>query len=88
MIFLNKTLEAVAEKYLANKLTAPSAKELYFKSILLYLVMDDAIGASQAMERYMTNDPAFYQTRQQKFCAGLIKSVKDGNLQLFSEEWY
>ena len=27
------TLEKVAENYMKNKLTAPSAKELYFKSI-------------------------------------------------------
>jgi alpha-soluble NSF attachment protein len=32
-----------------NKLTAPSAKELYFKSVLLYLANDDSIGANQAL---------------------------------------
>lgn len=71
-----------------NKLTAPSAKELYFKAILLFLSNDDAIGAQQALDQYMSNDPTFYQTRQQKFCTGLIKSVKEQNLQIFSEEWY
>ena len=67
-----------------NKLTAPSAKELYFKAILLYLCMDDAIGASQAMQKYLNNDPSFLQTRQQKFADKLIKSVKEQDLQLFS----
>lgn len=41
-----------------------------------------------ALERYMNNDPTFYQTRQQKFCSALIKSLKDKNLTLFSDEWY
>lgn len=84
---LIKILETVADKYMSNKLTAPSAKELYFKAILLFLANEDEIGASQALERYTNNDPTFYQTRQQKFCTGLIKSVKEKDLTLFSDEW-
>jgi alpha-soluble NSF attachment protein len=67
-----------------NKLTAPSAKELYFKAILLFLANDDVIGANQAMQKYLANDPTFLQTRQQKFCVALIKSVKDQDLVFFS----
>ena len=50
-----------------SRLTAPSAKELYFKAVLLFLANDDAIGAAQAMQRYLDKDPTFFQTRQQKF---------------------
>lgn len=71
-----------------NKLTAPSAKELYFKSILLFLANDDVVGAEQAMKRYLNNDPTFFQTRQQKFVQAIITSVKEQNLGLFSNEWY
>ncbi len=67
-----------------NKLTAPSAKELYFKAILLFLANDDGIGAAQAMQRYLNNDPTFYSTRQQKFVQALITSVKEQDLALFS----
>ena len=84
---LIQILEKVAETYMKNKLTAPSAKELYFKSVLLYLANDDSIGANQSLERYCNNDPTFYNTRQQKLCVALLKSVKEGNLPLFSEEW-
>lgn len=59
-----------------NKLTAPSAKDLYFKAILLFLANDDSIGADQAMKRYLNNDPTFFQTRQQKFAQAIITSVK------------
>lgn len=71
-----------------SKLTAPSAKELYFKAILLYLTNDDAIGAGQAMQRYLDKDPTFFQTRQQKFAQAVITSVKEQDLGLFSNEWY
>lgn len=53
---------------MSAKLTAPSAKEQYFKAVLLFLANDDEIGASQALEKYTNNDPTFFQTRQHKFC--------------------
>lgn len=71
-----------------NKLTAPSAKELFFKSVLLYMANDDSIGANQAMERYLNLDPTFYNSRQHKLCMGLLKAIHDGSLPLFSEECY
>ena len=37
MYYNNKIFEDIGDKYMENKLTAPSAKELYFKSCLLYL---------------------------------------------------
>ena len=67
-----------------SKLTAPSAKEQYFRSILLFLANDDSIGAAQKLEQYSNNDPTFYSTRQYKFCVNLIKSVKEADLELFS----
>lgn len=56
---LIKILENIADKYLQNKLTAPSAKELEFKGVLLYLANDDIVGASQALKKYLNNDPTF-----------------------------
>lgn len=82
---LIKILETIADKYIQNKLTAPSAKEQYFRAILLFLANDDDIGANMALERYINNDPTFYQTRQHKFCAALIKALKEKNLTLFSD---
>ncbi len=70
-----------------SKLTAPSAKELYLKSLLLFLANDDAIGAKHAMERYINTDPTFFQTRQQKFVQAIIKSVEEQDLDLFTSEW-
>jgi alpha-soluble NSF attachment protein len=80
-------LENVADKYMQNKLTAPSAKELYFKAVLLFLANGDEVGADQALKRYLNNDPTFFQTRQQKFVQSIIASVKEQNIGLFSNEW-
>lgn len=83
---LIKILESVADKYMQNKLTAPSAKEQYFKAVLLFLANDDVVGADQALKRYLNNDPTFFNTRQQKFAQALITSVKEQNIGLFSNE--
>lgn len=85
---LIKILETIADKYMQNKLTAPSAKDLYFKSVLLFLANEDDVGAAQALERYINNDPTFYQTRQHKLCTALVKAIKEQDLALFSDEWY
>ena len=83
-----KILDSVAERYLQNKLTAPSAKDLYFKAVLLHLAHDDTIGAQQALETYTDNDPTFFNTRQQKFLTALVKCVNEKNVKGFAEEWY
>lgn len=77
-------LDKVADKYLQNKLTAGSAKDLYFKAVLLYLAGDDNVGASQALERYTSNDPTFFNTRQQKFLAKIIKAVNEQKVKDFA----
>lgn len=82
---LIKILEAVAEKYIQNKLTAPSAKEQYFRAVLLFLANDDVIGGNLALEKYTNADPTFFNTRQQKFCTSLVKALKEKNLTHFSD---
>jgi len=81
-------LDKVADKYLQNKLTASSAKDLYFKAVLLYLAGDDTIGAEQALERYTSNDPTFFNTRQQKFLTKIIKAVNEQKVKDFAEECF
>jgi alpha-soluble NSF attachment protein len=54
-----KIYEEVADKYLENKLTEPSAKSLYFKSVLLLLVLEDSVGANISIEKYCNKSPSF-----------------------------
>jgi len=62
-----KIYEEIADKFMENKLTAPSAKELFFKSALLNLENDDTVGCQNAIERYIEKDPSFQNARQCKF---------------------
>jgi alpha-soluble NSF attachment protein len=83
-----KIYEKVADKYLENKLTAPSARDLFFRSCLLHLVIDDTVGASNALERYSDKDPSFTTTREAKLIRNLVKNIEDKNLQEFSDSCY
>lgn len=58
-----KIYEEVADKWLTNSLTAPSAKKLFFSAILLYLANDDSVGAQMALEKYADLSPSFNGTR-------------------------
>jgi len=83
-----KIYEKVSDKYLENKLTAPSARDLFFRSCLLHLVLDDTVGAANSLERYSDKDPSFAGTREAKFIKNLAKNIEDKNLQEFSDSCY
>eukprot|EP01017_Pseudomicrothorax_dubius_P037227 TRINITY_DN542_c0_g1_i4.p1 TRINITY_DN542_c0_g1~~TRINITY_DN542_c0_g1_i4.p1 ORF type:complete len:300 (+),score=99.84 TRINITY_DN542_c0_g1_i4:137-1036(+) len=83
-----KIYEKVAEKYLENKLTAPSARDLFFRAALLHLTMDDVPGATNALERYSDRDPTFVGTREHNFTKGIISSMEKRDLTLFSDECF
>lgn len=83
-----KIYEKVAEKYLENKLTAPSARDLFFRAVLLYLTLDDATGAANALEKYSDQDPTFSTTREYKFAKAVIEAMDKKNLQQFSDECF
>lgn len=80
--------EKVADKYLENRLTAPSAKELFFKASLLYMANDDVIGAEKGMDMYRDKDPAYGSTREYKFSVSVIKAINEMNVQEFSDACY
>lgn len=83
-----KIYEQVAEKYLENKLTAPSSKDLFFRSCLLFLANDDAIGATSAIEKYSDKDPGFLNTRECKFIQALITAIEKKDVPKFSDECF
>lgn len=83
-----KIYEKVAEKYLENKLTAPSARDLFFRATLLYMVMDDTTGATNALEKYCDQDPTFVTTREHKFAVEVIAAIEKKDITLFSDACY
>lgn len=96
-----QTYETVAEKYLENKLTAPSARDPFFRCCLLHLANDvhnfingifklklqDTVGAENAIVKYSDLDPSFANTREAKFVKGLITAIEAKSVENFSTEW-
>jgi alpha-soluble NSF attachment protein len=80
-----KIYEQVANKYLEHKLTAPSAKDLFFRATILHLANDDTVGAENALEKYSDLDPTFGSSRECKFIRELIKAVEAKNVQGYSD---
>jgi len=83
-----KIYEKVGDKYLEHKLTAPSARDLFFRACLLHLVIDDTVGAETSMEKYTDKDPSLSTTREFKFVRALVKVIEEKNLQEFSDQCF
>lgn len=81
-----KIYEQVASKYLENRLTAPSAKDLYFRATILHLANNDTVGAESGLDKYSDQDPTFGTSRETKFVRALIKAIEEQNVQAFSDE--
>lgn len=81
-----KIYEQIGEKYLENKLTEPSAKALFFKACLLYIVNDDTVGCQMALEKYADKSPSFNGTRQFKLVQAILKCIETNDVDGFSEE--
>lgn len=81
-----KIYERVGKKYLEHKLTASSAKDLWFRICMLHLANDDTIGASSAINKYAEEDPAYGGSREAKFILALVNKIESKDLQGFSDE--
>ncbi len=80
-----KYFEEVADSYLESKLSAPSARELYFKSMLLYLALDDSIGCRKSLEKYCDADPSLANSRHEKLIQGMLKAFDEKSHPVFKE---
>ena len=58
-----KILEKVADKYCENKMTEPSAKNIFFQACLLHLANDDTIAARMALQNYSDKSTSFNGSR-------------------------
>mmetsp|Transcript_15103 Transcript_15103/g.12817 ORF Transcript_15103/g.12817 Transcript_15103/m.12817 type:complete len:301 (+) Transcript_15103:55-957(+) len=83
-----KIYEKVGMKFMENKLTKGSAKDLWFRICLLHLLNDDTVGSENATEKYSDEDPAFPTSREYKLVKALINTIEEKNPQAFSDECY
>ena len=64
------------------------AKKYFFKNILLFLLMEDDVGASVKLEKYQDDDPSLNGSYEQKFLQGIIEDFKNKNADEFSNKCY
>lgn len=50
--------EDIAYEYIANNLMRFQAKKYFFKAILIFLLLEDDVGASKKLEKYLDDDPS------------------------------
>lgn len=48
------------------------AKKLFFKASLLFLVLEDEVGAERKVEEYCEHDPSLNNSFESKFLKGII----------------
>lgn len=80
-----KIYEKLALKYLDNNSLKWGTKDLFIKSVLYYVAMLDLVAADRAINLYEEMDVSFIGTHENKFLRNILESVKDYNVQLFTD---
>lgn len=78
-----KIYEKVGMQYLTVNLLKSGAKDLFFKCVCLHLAYADESSAEQALNRFLSEDPTFNETREQEFLTEAIEAMrnkKEGDL--------
>jgi len=53
------------------------AKDLFFKCVCLHIAYGDEVTASNALNKFLIEDPTFNETREQEFLSEAIEAVKN-----------
>lgn len=80
-----KIYEEVADGYLSNNLMKFHSKDLFVRATLIFLLLDDDIGAEKQLEKYADSDPALNSSYELKFLKNLIKAYKEKKADEFNE---
>jgi alpha-soluble NSF attachment protein len=80
--------EKIADKWEENKLAAWSCKDLYFKCCLLYLLLDDTVGALNAVVKYGQKHLRFNMSKEQNLIKELIPVVENKETEAFNDICY
>ena len=77
--------ENVANSSVSNQLTKWSVKDYLLKAGICHLLVDDAVGARKALDRYELLDSTFGSTREFKFLSSLSEAISEGDIQKFTD---
>ena len=83
-----KIYEEVAYEYLNNNLMRFHASKLFFNCVLIFLILDDDVGAEKMLEKYMEDDPSFNNGYERKFLKNVIDSIREGDEEKFGDECF
>ncbi len=64
------------------------AKKYFFKNILIFLLLEDTVGAQKKLEKYNDDDPSLNNSYELKFLQGIIEDYKNGNQEEFGNKCY
>ena len=64
-------------QYLTVGLLKSGAKDLFFKCVCLHIAYGDDITATTALNRFLSEDPTFNETRESDFLLEAIEAVKN-----------
>jgi alpha-soluble NSF attachment protein len=76
----------MATKYTQESLLRHSAKELFFKSCILFLTIDDDVGMEKMLSNACDRDPFFMSSYEKRFLEAILKSYQNNDLTLFADE--
>ena len=72
-----KIYEKLGMQYLTVPLLKSSAKDMFFKCVMLLIAQKDEVSAEVALKKYVLEDPTFDDTRDSKFLKNAIKFISD-----------
>lgn len=72
-----KNYETVVLKYLKNPLLKGSARNLIMKNVILYLAIEDMVGAKRSLDTFKDTDPTLDGSRELNFLEAIIKAIEE-----------
>ena len=72
-----KIYEKLGMQYLTVPLLKSSAKDMFFKCVMIFIAKKDEVSAEVALKKYLLEDPTFDDTRDSKFLKNAIKFISD-----------
>ena len=72
-----KIYEKLGMQYLTVPLLKSTAKDMFFKCVMIFIAKKDEVSAEVALNKYLSEDPTFDDTRDSKFLKNAIKFISD-----------
>ena len=72
-----KIYEKLGMQYLTVPLLKTSAKDMFFKCVMIFIAKKDEVTAEISLKKYLLEDPTFDDTRDSKFLKNAIKFISD-----------